>query len=63
VGASFYLDEASVTATETALIAAVTASGSTEIRNAAGEPHVAELARFLRTSARGSKAKARARCA
>jgi UDP-N-acetylglucosamine 1-carboxyvinyltransferase len=49
VGASFYLDEASVTATETALIAAVTASGSTEIRNAAGEPHVAELARFLRT--------------
>jgi UDP-N-acetylglucosamine 1-carboxyvinyltransferase len=49
VGASFYLDEASVTATETALIAAVTASGSTEIRNAAAEPHVAELARFLRT--------------
>ena len=49
VGASFYLDEASVTATETALIAAVTARGTTEIRNAAGEPHVAELARFLRT--------------
>jgi len=47
VGASFYLDEASVTATETALIAAVTARGTTEIRNAAGEPHVAELARFL----------------
>lgn len=47
-GASFYLDEASVTATETALLAAVTATGTTEIRNAAGEPHVAELARFLR---------------
>ena len=47
VGASFYLDEASVTATETALIAAVTARGTTEIRNAAGEPHLAELARFL----------------
>ena len=47
-GASFYLDEASVTATETALLAAATASGTTEIRNAAGEPHVAELARFLR---------------
>jgi UDP-N-acetylglucosamine 1-carboxyvinyltransferase len=47
-GASFYLDEASVTATETALLAGVTAAGTTEIRNAAGEPHVAELARFLR---------------
>ncbi len=47
-GASFYLDEASVTATETALLAAVTAQGPTEIRNAAGEPHVAELVRFLR---------------
>lgn len=48
-GASLYLDEASVTATETALLAAVTARGTTEIRNAAAEPHVAELARFLRT--------------
>ena len=47
-GASFYLDEASVTATETALLAAVTAPGATEIRHAASEPHVAELARFLR---------------
>jgi UDP-N-acetylglucosamine 1-carboxyvinyltransferase len=47
-GASLYLDEASVTATETALLAAVTASGRTEIRNAASEPHVVELARFLR---------------
>jgi UDP-N-acetylglucosamine 1-carboxyvinyltransferase len=47
-GASLYLDEASVTATETALLAAACATGSSEIRNAAGEPHVAELARFLR---------------
>ncbi len=47
-GASLYLDEASVTATETALLAAVTAAGTSEIRHAAGEPHVAELARFLR---------------
>ncbi|HXK08545.1 MAG TPA: UDP-N-acetylglucosamine 1-carboxyvinyltransferase [Vicinamibacteria bacterium] len=47
-GASVYLDEASVTATETALLAAATARGTTEIRHAAAEPHVAELARFLR---------------
>lgn len=47
-GASFYLDEASVTATETALLAAVTAAGATEIRNAACEPHVADLVRCLR---------------
>jgi UDP-N-acetylglucosamine 1-carboxyvinyltransferase len=47
-GASFYLDEASVTATETVLLAAATAEGETEIRNAAAEPHVAELCRFLR---------------
>jgi UDP-N-acetylglucosamine 1-carboxyvinyltransferase len=47
-GASLYLDEASVTATETALLAAATAEGETHIRHAAGEPHVAELARFLR---------------
>ena len=37
-----------MTATETALLAAATAEGTTEIRHAAGEPHVAELARFLR---------------
>jgi UDP-N-acetylglucosamine 1-carboxyvinyltransferase len=47
--ASLYLDEASVTATETALLASVTATGSTEIRNAACEPHVADLVRFLRS--------------
>jgi UDP-N-acetylglucosamine 1-carboxyvinyltransferase len=46
-GASFYLSEASVTGTETALLAAATAEGATEIRHAACEPHVAELCRFL----------------
>ena len=47
-GASFYLDEASVTGTETALLAAAAAKGTTEIRHAAMEPHVVELCRFLR---------------
>jgi UDP-N-acetylglucosamine 1-carboxyvinyltransferase len=46
-GASFYLDEASVTGTETALLAAATASSATEIRHAATEPHVVELCEFL----------------
>jgi UDP-N-acetylglucosamine 1-carboxyvinyltransferase len=46
--ASFYLDEASVTGTETALLAAVAAPGRTEIRHAAQEPHVVELCEFLR---------------
>ena len=47
-GASIYLDEASVTGTETALLAAAAARGQTEIRHAAMEPHVVELCRFLR---------------
>ena len=46
-GASFYMLEASVTATETALLAAALARGTTEIRHAACEPHVSELASFL----------------
>ncbi len=46
--ASFYLDEASVTGTETALLAAAAAPGRTEIRHAACEPHVVELCEFLR---------------
>lgn len=46
-GASFYLDEASVTGTETALLAAAAADGVTEIRHAACEPHVVELCEFL----------------
>jgi UDP-N-acetylglucosamine 1-carboxyvinyltransferase len=47
-GASFYLDEASVTGTETALLAAAAAPGRTEIRHAAQEPHVVELCELLR---------------
>lgn len=47
-GASVYLDEASVTGTETALLAAAGAKGRTEIRHAAMEPHVVELCQFLR---------------
>jgi UDP-N-acetylglucosamine 1-carboxyvinyltransferase len=46
-GASLYLDEASVTGTETALLAAAAASGPSEIRHAATEPHVVELCQFL----------------
>ena len=45
--ASVYLEEASVTGTETALLAAVAAPGISEIRHAACEPHVVELCRFL----------------
>ena len=48
-GADIYLDEASVTATENALIAAAGASGKTAIANAASEPHVQGLCRFLQT--------------
>ncbi len=46
-GASFYLDEASVTGTETAILAAAAAAGATEIRHAATEPHVVELCELL----------------
>jgi UDP-N-acetylglucosamine 1-carboxyvinyltransferase len=44
---SIYLYEASVTGTETALLAAAGTSGTTEIRHAACEPHVVELCAFL----------------
>jgi UDP-N-acetylglucosamine 1-carboxyvinyltransferase len=46
-GADILLDEVSVTATENAIMAAVTAPGETVIRNAASEPHVQELCNFL----------------
>ena len=46
-GAQIFLDEASVTGTENALMAAVGAKGRTVISNAASEPHVQDLARFL----------------
>lgn len=46
-GADILLDEASVTATENAIMAAATAAGQTTLRNAASEPHVQELCRML----------------
>ena len=46
-GAPMFLDEASVTATENAIMAAVLAEGETTIGNAACEPHVQDLCRFL----------------
>ena len=46
-GANMFLDEASVTATENAVMAAVLAEGDTLIYNAAAEPHVQDLCRFL----------------
>jgi UDP-N-acetylglucosamine 1-carboxyvinyltransferase len=46
-GADILLPEASVTATENALMAAVTARGTTVIRNAASEPHVQDLCHML----------------
>jgi UDP-N-acetylglucosamine 1-carboxyvinyltransferase len=49
VGADILLDEASVTATENAIMAAVTAEGTTILRNATSEPHVQELCLFLNT--------------
>jgi UDP-N-acetylglucosamine 1-carboxyvinyltransferase len=48
-GADILLDEASVTATENAIMACVTAEGKSIIRNAASEPHVQELCNFLNT--------------
>ncbi len=46
-GSVLFFDEASVTATEHILMAAVLAEGVTEIRNAASEPHVQSLAEML----------------
>jgi UDP-N-acetylglucosamine 1-carboxyvinyltransferase len=46
-GAEILLDEASVTATENVVMAAALAKGETHIHNAASEPHVQELCRFL----------------
>ncbi|MSO49930.1 MAG: UDP-N-acetylglucosamine 1-carboxyvinyltransferase [Acidobacteria bacterium] len=44
---SMYLPEASVTGTETALMAAAAADGTSEFRHAACEPHVVELCEML----------------
>jgi UDP-N-acetylglucosamine 1-carboxyvinyltransferase len=46
-GGFVLLDEASVTGTENTIMAAVTAPGETVIYNAACEPHVQDLCRFL----------------
>jgi len=46
-GADILLDEASVTGTENAVMAAVLAEGTTVICNAASEPHVQDLCRML----------------
>jgi UDP-N-acetylglucosamine 1-carboxyvinyltransferase len=48
-GAEVFLDEMSVTATENTVMAAVLAQGTTVILNAASEPHVQGLCRFLNT--------------
>jgi UDP-N-acetylglucosamine 1-carboxyvinyltransferase len=46
-GADIIMDEASVTATENAIMACVLAQGESCIRNAASEPHIQELCHFL----------------
>jgi UDP-N-acetylglucosamine 1-carboxyvinyltransferase len=46
-GGRIFLDEASVTGTENAVMAGVLAEGETVIGNAACEPHVQDLCRFL----------------
>ncbi len=46
-GTEVFLDEASVTATETAIMAAATAEGVSRILNAASEPHVQGLCHAL----------------
>ena len=46
-GADILLDEASVTATENAIMACTLAKGESVIRNAASEPHIQELCQLL----------------
>jgi len=48
-GADIFLDEASVTGTEQAILAAVLADGESRICNAASEPHVQDLCHMLNT--------------
>jgi UDP-N-acetylglucosamine 1-carboxyvinyltransferase len=48
-GSDIFLDEASVTATENAIMAAATAAGTTILSNAASEPHVQDLCHLLNT--------------
>jgi UDP-N-acetylglucosamine 1-carboxyvinyltransferase len=46
-GCALFLDEPSVMGTENVIMAAVLAEGETVVGNAAGEPHVQDLCRFL----------------
>jgi len=48
-GAEFFLKNQSVTVTETFMMAAVLAKGTTTIKNAAMEPEIVDLAEFLNT--------------
>jgi UDP-N-acetylglucosamine 1-carboxyvinyltransferase len=52
-GQDLFLDEASVTATENAVMAAVLAEGRTVITNAASEPHVQDLCKMLNSMGAG----------
>ena len=47
IGQEIFLDEASVTATENTVMAAVRAEGKTVITNAASEPHIQDLCNML----------------
>lgn len=47
VGVDLFLDEASVTASENAIMAAVLAEGETILQNVASEPHVQDLCNML----------------
>lgn len=47
IGEDIFLDEASVTATENAIMAAVLAEGTTILTNTASEPHVQDLCNML----------------
>ena len=47
IGQDIFLDEASVTATENAVMAACLAEGETIITNAASEPHIQDLCHLL----------------
>jgi len=47
IGDDLFLDEASVTATENAIMASVLAEGKTVIQNAASEPHIQDLCNML----------------
>jgi UDP-N-acetylglucosamine 1-carboxyvinyltransferase len=49
VGSDIFLDEASVTATENAIMASVLADGEIVLSNAASEPHVQDLCHMLNT--------------